>query len=177
MCFSRIFKRMLFANTHIQLAVLNPAHNLAGTLEIFFAGLRVAIESRAREINRPSLRQEQGINRRNWPAGITKKDHITARFETIYAFLPGGFGNGIVNNFNALTICEAQNFGFKIPFGIKNNIIGTSAPCQSRFFFRRCGANNPRPRAFLPSVRAKGQRLLRLRGRGRYRLLESDKCY
>ena len=44
MCFGRIVKRMLFTNTHIQIAILNPAHNLAGALEIFFAGLRVAIE-------------------------------------------------------------------------------------------------------------------------------------
>ena len=128
MRFGCIFKGMLFANTHIQTAVLNPAHHLAGALEVFFAGLRVAIERRAREINRPFLRQKQGINRRNRPAGIAKKDHITARLEAIDALLPSGLSNGIVNNFHALTICEAQNFGFKIPFGIKNNIIGASPP-------------------------------------------------
>ena len=143
MGFGGIFEGMLFADPHIERAILKPAHDLVRALEVFLAGLRVVVEGGPREINRAFLRQQQGIDGGHRAAGIAEKDHVTARFEAVDALFPRGFGNGIVRDFDALPVREPLDFGFKIPFRVEDDVVCTRAACEGGFFFGGCRADDP----------------------------------
>ena len=96
-------------------------------------------------VQRSFFRQPWRVDGKDRSARHAIKHEHSAETHDIQIFVEGCFAHSVVDDFDALAVCQALYFGFKILFGEDDDGVGSGLARQFGLLLARGSADYPRP--------------------------------